>query len=528
MAEKRYDSDWAKAKSRDLVKALIERSLRFRQPKDIRVLCFPGIDATEIFQVYDSLGIPRSNIVGVEREAEIADKIGAKDLGIRLERTTLEDYVASQSQIDFDIVSLDYTGPVSAKQDRTAIQIVSKQQRNHFVFHTANSFKRDANSGFTYFEAYAHSTPVNVHGKNVLDPSFFDSILAEEQAGIANRMAEFIGASKTDSGMKLYKISSYALITKSALAGGTLSSNSDLLKFITGDNYSFVVRMAEEILAKSGVNIHLDEENPFGSIKSHPLRPLLTNFLEFIVWKCLNRAFEINGIDDLQVQLVSLMALNSITKQRKDYHIVNSEHYSYTSESGTPMLGDAYFLTSPTRLREITQDIAYTLGYPIKFKMLLPNEEGRLFELTRAYVKERNRTLGKAQQGDDQNDEANRIYLGSSAKPIITRDRAIEAFRSGSTIDDMMVQFRGWKPGRLRAWHHYFERGAYEPQDLDHNRGDIGKVSKEEAIYLISEGIPPQEVFEAYPTSFTLGQLRGFKASITKGIYNDKNSSRNN
>ena len=68
MTEKRYHDDWAKTKSRDLVRLMIERTLlKFRRPKDIRVLCFPGIDAEEIIQVYDSLGIPRSNVVGVER-----------------------------------------------------------------------------------------------------------------------------------------------------------------------------------------------------------------------------------------------------------------------------------------------------------------------------------------------------------------------------------------------------------------------------------------------------------------------------
>ena len=76
MTEKRYQSDWAKAKSRDLVKDMIQKTLlKFRKPEELSVLCLPGIDAEEIFQVYDALGIPRKNIVGVERESDIADAL---------------------------------------------------------------------------------------------------------------------------------------------------------------------------------------------------------------------------------------------------------------------------------------------------------------------------------------------------------------------------------------------------------------------------------------------------------------------
>ena len=88
-AEKHYADDWAKAKSRDLVRDVIERNLlRIRKPKDLQVLCFPGIDATEVFQVYDSLGIPRENITGLERDPYVAEQIERKNLGIKM-RVTL-------------------------------------------------------------------------------------------------------------------------------------------------------------------------------------------------------------------------------------------------------------------------------------------------------------------------------------------------------------------------------------------------------------------------------------------------------
>src|SRR6266540_1768384 len=108
MVEKHYSGDWAKAKSRDLVRDMIQNILlTFRKPKDLRVLCFPGIDVAEIFEVYDVLGIPRANILGVERERKIAYELESKKLGIQVVNQTLEDYVKEQKDFHFDIISLD-------------------------------------------------------------------------------------------------------------------------------------------------------------------------------------------------------------------------------------------------------------------------------------------------------------------------------------------------------------------------------------------------------------------------------------
>ncbi len=45
------------------------------------------------------------------------------------------------------------------------------------------------------------------------------------------------------------------------------------------------------------------------------------------------------------------------------------------------------------------------------------------------------------------------------------------------------------------------------------------KISKEDAIVLIDAGVPTEEIFEAYPDSFTKMQLAAFKAHHTMGRY---------
>jgi hypothetical protein len=48
---------------------------------------------------------------------------------------------------------------------------------------------------------------------------------------------------------------------------------------------------------------------------------------------------------------------------------------------------------------------------------------------------------------------------------------------------------------------------------------DLEKITQEEAIDLIASGIPVNEIFSAYPTSYSVGQLRAFKAHLTMGRY---------
>jgi hypothetical protein len=63
-------NDPAKQKAREKLTEFIGKNLlNFRKPNQVRVVCFPGAEvegeeALEIKEVYDSLGIPRKNIIG--------------------------------------------------------------------------------------------------------------------------------------------------------------------------------------------------------------------------------------------------------------------------------------------------------------------------------------------------------------------------------------------------------------------------------------------------------------------------------
>lgn len=77
-------------------------------PKDWRVAFFPGEEALEV-KVYDRLGIPRENLLGLEKRPKAYDELKKKSLGIGLTKEPMDalDFF-QQTDEKFDIVNLDY------------------------------------------------------------------------------------------------------------------------------------------------------------------------------------------------------------------------------------------------------------------------------------------------------------------------------------------------------------------------------------------------------------------------------------
>ena len=67
--------------------------------------------------------------------------------------------------------------------------------------------------------------------------------------------------------------------------------------------------------------------------------------------------------------------------------------------------------------------------------------------------------------------------------------------------------------------------GTYKPREMAEEAAedsDLEKMTKEQVIDLLSSGIPPEEIYDVWPTSFSIGQLRAFKAHLTMGTYKEK------
>jgi hypothetical protein len=108
-----YD-DPMKQEARTRLLEFILAELSFRRPRDMMVLCLPGAEelgkeALEVKEVYDRIGIPRKNIIGLEIDNERADRLRAAQLGIQVVGSSDLDFFRTTGK-RFDIISLDYTG----------------------------------------------------------------------------------------------------------------------------------------------------------------------------------------------------------------------------------------------------------------------------------------------------------------------------------------------------------------------------------------------------------------------------------
>ena len=500
---KAYGTDWAKSKSRDLVRDMAKRTIMtYRKPEDVKVLCFPGYDAAEIFEVYDQLGIPRENIVGVEREEDVADKLEGDDLGIKLYRGELEDWVASQNGLDLDIVSLDYTNPITPEELYSLHDIKRLQGIEGFILHHANSARRDAQCNEIYAEGHLLSSPSK--NRN-LGKGFFEQ---EYNNGI-----EKLSSKKS---RKNTKANSYSERVQSIVTGINFAHMEKIFKFYTGGDHEDAINYIQfRGQRMAGEKIDLNWERPLHSMKGQI--PAL--FIEELVAEVLeetleNRLSEMNYTGNSHVMKSVLLSVMAHSDSKKFDHKMITP-YSYVSSSGTPMIGDVSFFRKPIGPLNASKKILKTLGYPGNFNS---NNLKKFLKSTENYLAK----VSKSLKGEVQfrQDKCNRIYLGSSSKPVLSKKRAIQEFRDGLTVEEVKEKYRGWKNKPLSQWKAHVTMGTYDEKSQDTEEviefheedSDLEKITEEEAKEMITEGIPTKEIYDTYPTSFTRGQLGAFKA----------------
>ena len=522
--KKHYAGDWAKAKSRDLVKGMIERTLlTFRKPEDISVLCFPGIDGAEVIQVYDALGIPRENVVGLERDPEIAGQIEANCPGIQVVNQTLEDYVAERERFNFDVVSTDYTGGVNNSQITTTSLLAKGMRKDRFIINITNIIKRDPNSFGIYAEGEMRysgtsSGPVKKEKWPVdgLSEDQMDAISRTKSS--VERLTEL--SDKKGSSADL-KRSNYAQIVLGPIFGPKVTEHSKLLKWFLGDKYNTFLGDLQDLMDKSGERPEIDFEDPFYSIGCFPVAE---SMLRQIMMASFERKFageKIEGGKDGLNYIFKALVLG-VTPQ-KIFIPREIKPYSYISESGAPMSGVVSFFGHSRSMSRYSRDLVRHLGYPNNFNLLDKPGFNTIFK---KFMRAQLKFMEQAEYmtGDVLREP---IFLGSSAKPVLTKAKALEELDNGLTTDEIRAKYRGPKLKSLaawKAWQTMRANGTKEPtlEETIETNGDVETITKEEAIDLLREGIPPKEIGEAYPNSFTAGQLRAFKAHITMGSYSEE------
>ncbi len=513
MAEKHYESDWAKAKARYLQKGMVEETLlKFKKPSELKVLCLPGIDAAEVFQVYDPLDIPRENVTGVERERDIADEIESKGLGIELCRGSIEDYISEKNATIFDVASLDFIGPITEKQFYMMRNLINKQRNNYFVLHTCNLLRRDNKTLPLYHFSYSTN----------LDAEKNCPIFSEGQIrALTERSNHFLNKIKSGSTFMPEKGSAYISVVKASFSNSSYSAYSKIFNFLTGVELTEILGgFIQEAEKTTGKGIRLDKDKVFSSLEWSPLLVVLPKLLENVVWGYLKQECDKNGLKEEHFQRGLWLALKDISNSSKVFRAKDADSYSYISESGAPMIGTLHYLVHPRRSINAAKKIGEIINFPEKFKLGDKKQLIALYKGLKKYAQEEE-DLVKPQKVIEVADKSNNVvFLGNSSKPVLTKERAIEEFRNGATVDELKKRYRCWESKPLSQWKAHLTMGTYDKKEtVAEEDRDIETITKEEAIDLMNSGIPVNEIFEAFPTSFSPAQLRAFKAHHTMGTY---------
>ncbi len=517
MAEKHYANDYVKAKSRDLVRNMIDSTLlQFRNPSELKVICFPGIDATEIHEVYDPLGIQRYNITGVERDPAVADAILRKGLGITVVRSTIEEYVQKIGKHTFDVISLDYLGPCRATQLGTLQLLLQGQERDHVVLHVANLLRRDHQSFPFYFYGNAlteSSTPLERKG-TLPTPEFFSN-------GIYTRVKDLLRKRVDGEKFTAEKQMGYSTIIRACYTGGTIGACNKFLRFAAGREYEQLLRLVERTLKPLNLP-PFDRNSPFATHQHSTLYPIVQNRLEDIIHQSIVTDCQHHQIYDPAIQQVIWIMLGSVAKERKVYQAKAAACYSYISETGAPMIGDIYYLSHPRKLNALCQELGRLVNFPHHFRI-------RNADLDKVYkiVADFNKETVKFSPADQikRIGEAveNRVFLGNSYRPSLTKERAIAEFERGATVPELRQKYRNANQFPLPQIKAHVTMGTYSTErktkKVQEDDTTPGQLTKEEVLDLLTSNIPIGEIIAAFPDSFTPGQLRAYKAHLTMKTY---------
>jgi hypothetical protein len=429
---KHYNTDEVKAKSRVMLREFITSELAYKRPKDIKVLCFPGIDACEIFEVYDPLGIPRKNIVGLEYIPEVAGELEAKQLGIQVIPKSLEEYVLSKHKLDFDVVSLDFLGPITQSQLNAMTTISNLSQATNVVVHTNNMYARDASNSTAYVAYFGLADHTILHEPNV------ESVYANT-LGVITKTAQASQSLAQKQGKQVKSDAMTGIIH--ATFSGQNKVVTDRFKQILEGQFDTALKVLKQQLMSSG---HVKS----ASVPDEELmqcHPVFFRLFENVVYSQVVSKASYLGIAENQVPHI----WNALFSNEKQRIIPAAQRYGYISESGSPFYGEMFVAHRPRALRD------------------------KESELRREFLKAQSMTSGLAKAYNALNDCVfdskipqfapipSRVYLGNGSRSPLTKVKYIAAKREGLTDSEIQAKYRGWDVRRIGAWKAHMTRGTY-------------------------------------------------------------------
>jgi hypothetical protein len=402
MVKQSYD-DPVKEKWRHAWFKFIKKNKGFLggNPREMTGVFFPGEDALEL-KVYDKLGIPRENLVGLEYDVEYYEKLKKKKLGIRMTDEPMDalDFFKETDE-KFSFVNLDYTGQLNTKVVNTIRDIAGRQAlKENSLFGLTVYGKRE---GDYVKEIYRGAILGEVSEDRVL--SFFQKergLFQEKYIETRNRVENQNQKKSKDEGL--------TQMVKGTFSNGT--ANIKIPEIFKRDPlFDYTINKAKEYAIQE--NILFDSDFDIFS-----LAEVSASLQAHLMCHLIDTGFANNPQDAV------FPTIQALSAEIKPYFLKTIEKYKYTSRNGAAMISDFFGFSQHRNLFEkhnyLAKNSYLNLDHAEAALSLLDENErptgmGEIRKLYKKTAKEFD-LIDNLIKRQTEKENAPRIDLGSSAK----------------------------------------------------------------------------------------------------------------
>jgi hypothetical protein len=153
-----------KARCRRRLVHFIQEHFDRRERSTLQVLCLPGPEALEIFDVYDKVGVPRSNVVCLEKDAEALSALKKLRLGCEVSGESLSEFIDRPQERRFHVISLDFTGQLATYEGDVRRMVERGLLEEKAIVFTNFCAAREADASKGFYLARTVSEGLGIRG----------------------------------------------------------------------------------------------------------------------------------------------------------------------------------------------------------------------------------------------------------------------------------------------------------------------------------------------------------------------------
>jgi hypothetical protein len=370
---------------------------------------------------------------------------------------TLEKFVHTEPTLDFDVISLDYTGIIKPRDLVTLNFLVKKlSNKNNVLLHIAHSYARDKQSEEWYMEGNYHTNsfkliPEVPYIEALQDVHAFAEELQRRKLDVKDKvkglegMVDLAVASPYQREMITQFISYYAKCQRTSCENILANINEIFHKYekpvdinqCVKDTHHlrnnprcpFIYEYCRKNVVYEFFNIDITTAALLGPamLREYGRLDNLSPVDRLMRQKAMaDKKEKIKREAFLSAYLLSLGMLDNCLFTR------NFQNYRYLSESRYPMMGTIVEIVEPLSLIKKCKELVQCLGFPKTMKVTDP----RRFRQLLAEALEKWNDFMSNEKGSTFTD------LGGSPKPLLTKKRAIIELMNGKSDTYLRETYR--------------------------------------------------------------------------------------